>query len=342
MQLVRHALILVVALIATACAGAADPVSSSATQAAEATEAPAEAGTRTFTDVYGDVEVPVDPQRIVTASQDQNGLLPLLELGARPIASAGHTQADGTRIFRRTEGYDTTGIEWIGPYGGEIDIEAVAAQRPDLIVVEEFGAEGNYELLSEIAPTVAIQIFERPLTEVLMDFAELVGETVQAEELRAAYEDRVAQLLDGLGDRRDDLSISVISAGDPGQFYRADQGQAIGTVMADLDLLRPEPQTDEYVPDRDYFSVENLDQHDADVLLLISFAGEDQPLEPGEEALVSSPTWEALAAVRADQARVIDGLATVGSAWGKMDTFLAELERVLLDPELDVDVVQEP
>jgi iron complex transport system substrate-binding protein len=303
-----------------------------------AADGAAQSGTRTFTDAFGEVEIPADPQRIVTPTQDQNALLPLLELGVRPIASAGHVLDDGTQVFRRTEGYDTSGIEWIGRYGSEIDLEAVALQRPDLIVVEEFGAEGNYDLLGEIAPTAAIQIFDRPLTEVLMDFADLVGETEQAEQLQAAYTDRVEGLLEDLGDRREDMSISVISAGDPGLFYRADEGQAIGTVMDDLDLLRPEPQRAQG-GDFEEFSVENLDQHDADVLLLISFAGEDQ--DPGQEALTSSPTWDALRAVQAGQAYVIDGLATVGSAWGKMDTFLAELERILLAEDLDVDVVEE-
>lgn len=46
-------------------------------------------------------------------------------------------------------------------------------------------------------------------------------------------------------------------------------------------------------------------------------------------------------AYRADQAHVIDGLSTVGSAWGTMDTVMDELARILLDPDLDVDVVRE-
>lgn len=99
-----------------------------------------DSATRTFVDMFGEVEIPAEPERIVTASQDQNGLLPLLELGVTPIASAGHTLDDGERVFRRTEGYDTAAVEWSGPYGGEIDVEAVAAQRPELIVVDEVAA----------------------------------------------------------------------------------------------------------------------------------------------------------------------------------------------------------
>jgi iron complex transport system substrate-binding protein len=331
------------AVLLTACGTAqtsAVDATEAATTTADATDA--EAVTRTVEHHFGTTEIPADPQRIVTPTQDQNALLPLLELGVTPIASAGHELPDGTKVFRRTDGYDTSAVEWLNPYGGEVNYEAVAAVRPDLIIVEEFGGADSYDRLSEIAPTVGVQIFDRPLTDALMEFADLVGRTDRAEELRAAYEDRVEQLLADLGDRRDRLSISVISAGDPGQFYRADTGQALGTVMADLDLLRPEPQANDVDVDGtgyDTFSVENLDQHDADVFLLIDFSGEDQ--DPGVDALLSSPTWDGLAAVQAGQAHTLDGTATVGAAWGKMDTYLAELERILLDPELDVDVVQE-
>jgi iron complex transport system substrate-binding protein len=334
---------LLLAVGAAACSGAGSASTQQAGSAGaagtpSATDGAEDGATRTVQHHFGTTEVPVDAQRIVTPTQDQNALLPLLELGVVPIASAGHTLDDGTEIFRRTEGYDTSGVEWIGPYGGEVDVEAVAALRPDLIVVEEFTEQQVYDQLSRIAPTVGIRIFDRPLTEVLADFASLVGRTDRAEALHAAYEERIDALLADLGDRRESLSVSVISAGDPGQFHRADEGQALGTVMADLDLLRPAPQ-DGPGGDFDTFSVETLDEHDADVLLLVSYAGEDQ--DPGIDALTSSPTWDALAAVQAGQVHTIDGLATVGSAWGKMDTFLAELERILLADDLDEDVVVE-
>jgi iron complex transport system substrate-binding protein len=129
--------------------------------------------------------------------------------------------------------------------------------------------------------------------------------------------------------------MSVITAGDSGEFYRADTGQALGTVMSDLALLRPAPQQGE----DDTFSVETLPQHDADVVLVINFGGEDQ--DPNFTAFVNSPLFTSLAAARAGQVYIIDGTRTVGAGWSKMGAFLSELERILLAPDLAVDVVVE-
>lgn len=293
----------------------------------------ASGGTRPFEHAAGVTDVPVSPQRIVTTT-DQNALLPLLELGVRPVASAGLVQDDGSREFRRVEEFDTSGIEFVGSYG-QPNVEAVAAQNPDLIVGYEFD-EDYYEELSRIAPTVLIQIFDRGLDEALLDFADLVNRRGRAEELRDSYVRRVDALLDGLGDRRDELSVSVISAGDsPGQFYRADVGQALGTVMGDLDLPRPAPQRG----DSDTFSLETLSGHDADTVLVIDYSEEER--DPNVRELVESPIYESLAAHEAGQTYVIDGTETVGAAWTRMGAFLDELERILLNPDLDTGVIRE-
>jgi ABC-type Fe3+-hydroxamate transport system substrate-binding protein len=289
---------------------------------------------RSFEHAAGVTEVPVRPRRIVTTT-DQNALLPLLELGVRPVASAGFVEEDGTETFRRVEGFDTSGIEFVGSYG-QPNAEAVANQRPDLIVGYEFD-EDYYDTLSQIAPTVLVRIFDRGLDEALLDFADLVGRLDRARQLQAEYARRTDSLLDGLGDRREDLSVSVISSGESsGQFYRADVGQALGTVMGDLKLPRPAPQRG--AGDFDPFSLETISEHDADVVLVVNYSEEGQ--DPNFRALVESPLYRSLAAYEADQAYVIDGTETVGAAWARMGAYLGDLERILLAPDLDAGVVR--
>ncbi len=291
--------------------------------------------TRRFEHAAGVTEVPVRPQRIVTTT-DQNALLPLLELGVKAVARAGYLGKDEEGVFRRTEGFDTSGVKFVGDFT-EPNLEAIANLGPDLIVGYEF-QKNLYEKLSQIAPTVLIQIFDRDLDEALLDFADLVGRTDRAEEFRAGYVRRVDSLLDRLGDRRNSLSVSVISAGDSsGQFYRADVGQALGTVMGDLDLPRPAPQRGE--GDFEPFSMENLPKHDADVMVVVNYSEEGQ--DPNFRALVESPLYKSLAAREAGQAYVIDGTESVGAAWARMGAFLGDLERILLEPNLDTGVIQE-
>jgi iron complex transport system substrate-binding protein len=341
---VATAMVAVSALALAACSGDADAAqgtSSVSTDGADGRvegEAAADGGgTVAFEHSAGVTEVPVDPQRIATTT-DQNALLPLLELGVTPVASAGLVAEDGTRSFRRTDGFDTSGVEFLGAYG-EPNFEAFAAADPDLIVGYEFDAD-HYDTWSDIAPTVLVQIFGRPLTDALTDFGTLVGREEQAAEFRADYETRIEELSSALAPVRDELSVSVITSGDPGQFWRADDGQAIGTVMADLDLPRPEPQSTGYfTSEEEPYSVETIAEHDADVVLVVDFRGDGQ--DPGFDALVGSPLYQQLAASRAGQAYVVDGTTTVGAAWARMDAFLDELEAILLAGDLDTAVVDE-
>ncbi len=354
--MIRRLCILIMLLVLLAACGGAPTamqstttpvIESTSTAAAGATHTLADAGGssgttlacdngfRSFAHSAGETCVPETPQRIVTI-QDQNALLPLLELGVKPVGSAGQPLEDGGFRFRRTADFDTSEIEFIGNYWGEANAETIAWLKPDLIIGDAFAAD-FYDLHSQIAPTVLIDVHGRPLDEALLDFAALVGKIEEAESFRAAYQARVRKLLTALGKRTEQLSVSVITPGDPGQFYRADTSQALGTVMSDLDLLRPAPQ--QSVGDFDTFSIETLSQHDADVVLVINFAGEDQ--DPEFTNFVTSPIFTNLAAAQAEQTYIIDGAQTVGAGWSKMDAFLNELERILLDPDLDVDVVVE-
>lgn len=313
-------LLLLPALLATACGGATG-----------AATAAGEAETRTVSHAAGTTEVPADPQRIVTTT-DQNALLPLLELGVRPVGSAGVLSEDGEPVFRRTDGFDTSGIEFTGPFL-EPNLEKVASLRPDLVVGYEI-QEDFYDDLSAIAPTVLVQIFDRPLTEALVEFGQLVGEEEKARQFEADYEARIAELREALGDRLDTLSVSVLGPGDPGTFGRGDAGQAIGTVMDDLGLLRLSAQLAD--DGETSYSLEEISARSADVVLVLDFTGDQQ--DPGLTAVLDSPTYARLPAVAAGQAHVVDGTTTVGAAWARMDAFLDVLEQHLIPARDDVVV----
>lgn len=189
----------------------------------EPEEAPA-SGTRAFTHFMGVTEVPAAPQRIVTLT-DQNALLPLLELGVKPIASAGRLRDDGTGIFRRPEGFDLSGIQFVGDFT-EPDLERIAALDPDLVVGYEF-QDDMYATVSQIAPTVYIQLFERSISEVLADFAELTGTT-----------DRYQAGGEPSGDASDDGEASPLFANlgavRAGQYREIDGERTVGAAYTPM------------------------------------------------------------------------------------------------------------
>lgn len=294
----------------------------------DAAPGPAGPATREFTHALGTSTIPVAPARIVTTT-DQNALLPLLELGVRPVGSAGLVGDDGGRTFRRTDGFDTGGIEFVGAYG-EPNAEAIAALGPDLIVGYEFDEE-YAAVLERIAPFVGVQIFGRRLAEALLQFGDLAGRTDAAAGLRDDYDARIATLRGELTRRHPGLTVSLLTTFEPGLFGFADTGQAIGTVAHDLELGRPVAQAG---VDRlgasfpDDVSLELLGQHDADVVLVVDYSGDDGDTTTRD--LVAQPLWQQLSAARRGQLHVVDGSVAVGAAWARMGAFLDILERHLL------------
>lgn len=327
-------LLLAGALLLSACGqmGQAQPEAAQTSEGTRDTASTAGSGdTREFTHAAGTTQVPADPQRIVTL-QDQNALLPLLELGVTPVGSAALDNGDGTFRFRRVDRFDTTGITFVGAYG-EPDLELVAAQQPDLIVGTEFD-EGIYPQLSQIAPTVLIQIFERPLTDALEDFAELVGREDRHAALRAEYEQAVDDLVAELPRAPEEIVLSHIQFSEDGQFH-IPSGQAVGTVLDDVGFARPEPEI-AAMADAEYDdgSFETISDHDVDVMITGDFSADYGETEAPEIAAARQhPVFQQLDVVQRGEFHVFDGSEMVGSAFEKMRNVAAFLRSVLVERE---------
>jgi len=275
-----------------------------------------EEGSRPFEHFAGVTCVPEDPQRAVTV-RDQHGLFPLWQLGFRNIVgSVGSIDENGDPYFRRMEahGYDPSGVEWIGQYG-EPDLEAIVALNPDLIVGARTD-EDIYDQLSSIAPTVLMDPWsDKPLSEIVMAYAEVVGLEEEAQRLEAEYQASLETLREAAGDPSE-IVISVIgtaAAGgaEPGQFFTI--GGAMQRVLTEVGFARPAAQVN---PDgRVYFSVERLREHDGDLLLRMTTRQEAGEEDENTEAIRGSPLWDQLNAVQKGHAFDANGEATVGGGY---------------------------
>ncbi|WP_028936983.1 ABC transporter substrate-binding protein [Pseudonocardia spinosispora] len=161
---------------------------------------PGASATREIVTAHGTVRVPAQPKRIVVLSGGLAGNL--YELGA-PIA------ATDTRVL----GVTTDGFgfppAWSDqaraqgsvalPNGDDLNIEAVAAARPDLIIgggqgLTGFQAESSYDNLAKIAPTVLVPRTVDTWQEELRQVADAVGRSDRVPGMLRAYEDKVAQV----------------------------------------------------------------------------------------------------------------------------------------------------
>jgi iron complex transport system substrate-binding protein len=155
----------------------------------DAADGSAERETRTVTDIAGEVEIPADPQRIV--SVDYYSPAQLVDLGITPVAVVEGFDDDDpdSRPLKYYEALRD--LPTIGTYY-ELNIEAVLEQDPDLILAEpRFLEEGQLEQLQAIAPVVQLDASgpDEWKTRSIM-IGDAVNKKAEALEQEAAFDER--------------------------------------------------------------------------------------------------------------------------------------------------------
>jgi iron complex transport system substrate-binding protein len=207
-------------LVLTACGGDGDD---SGVKAAETRSVKA-AETRSVKAENGTVEVPVNPQRVVTIG---NTNLPFIDLGGKPV---GVTKASDSELGVLPEEQRTVyqAAEIIGGNGGEVDLEKLAGLKPDLILVQFHSSDWDKvgKRLEAIAPTVLWG-----LDTEWKAFADAIAEAGNVADAlsrqKAEFKDKVAKIKATYGKIIDDTSFVDVSRGDwndPGTFFIADIG----------------------------------------------------------------------------------------------------------------------
>ena len=203
--------------------------------------------TVTVTDVRGEVEIPANPKRIVDLSGNSD-ILSIL--GYKVVGTANSDAYDYTKFPSYLE-ETLSGAKILGySMQDTMDVEAVMNLNPDLIVLSTV-QEKMYDALSEIAPTVMIQLEALNWKDDVRALGKVFGKEDVANEWIANYEAKAKDAGDKIkakyGD--DTTYLSFLASG--GQFFVFD-GAGFGDVLyKDMGLAKPEgmpEQTDISLP----------------------------------------------------------------------------------------------
>ena len=187
------------------------------------------------TDVRGDVEIPADPQRIVDLSGNSD-ILSIL--GYDVVGTANSDAYDYTKFPSYLE-ETLKGAEILGySMQDTMDVEAVMNLNPDLIVISTV-QEKMYDALSEIAPTVMIQLEALNWKDDVRALAKVFNKEDVANEWIANYENKAKEAGDKIKAEygEDTTYLSFLASG--GQFFIFD-GAGFGDVLYnDMGLAKP-------------------------------------------------------------------------------------------------------
>ncbi|EBA13659.1 putative iron compound-binding protein of ABC transporter family [Roseobacter sp. CCS2] len=289
---------------------------------------------RTYVDDLGtSVEIPVQPQRIVSLRGEQF-TAPLWELGAPIVGSSGRTDdvinngepyvRGAFDLFNLT--FENSGITWIGSPNNP-DFEAIVALQPDLILIPHW-QEDIQDQLSQIAPTVVIAIQPNPMLERYRKVADVAGMLDRFESFMPAYEAKLAVarnvIADTIGDPSD---VSVVIAEvwkDDGGLVVFQDYAAMSQVLRDLGFAMPDfvAALEETFAN---ISPEILPQIDADFMIgTYNFAFGEPPSQRVAEWEALIPVWdEVLHAPANNQHFFIDRETMRALSFRSLETTLA-------------------
>ncbi|MEB3336205.1 MAG: iron-siderophore ABC transporter substrate-binding protein [Leptolyngbyaceae bacterium] len=262
--------------------------------------------------LMGETCVPMQPRRVVALDHSAAGNL--LSLGVTPIGVASNLLPELAELI--------PDVPRLGQ-GGQINLEALAVLKPDLIIGSTRGMEGTYDKLSAIAPTVAFEMqttgdWQRPFRF----HGQVLGMETQAEAVLEQYQRRVEELSAQVSVPPIQVSLVRVMplSGQIGLYLKNCFG---GSILTDLGFARP-PSQNEGTPDQPPFakwiSRETIPQADGDVILLFTF-GATPAIAAAAEAeldrLKTDPLWQSLQAVQQNQ------VYSVGHYWGAGNSPLA-------------------
>lgn len=275
----------------------------------------AAASTRVVEDATGEVELPSEYERVVPT--DGVFAANMLSLGVQPAAVPGDVKLQLSTVSEYLP--DGTDLEALPEIGLQYDInlEALAAAEPDLIISSEFEAEEFGDLYRGIAPTYFTSWPSngewRPR---FLQVAEALGREDEAQAVSDDFDEFVADLPESL----DDQAVAFVRAADLTDI-RADvlETSFAGSVAreAGLPVLDLSEQV-EVDPDASWIdlSEENLDLlAEADVLVIADLSFYDPALEPSDAVLDNSALWETLPAVEAGNVVVVPGPVYNGGSY---------------------------
>ncbi|WP_246040258.1 ABC transporter substrate-binding protein [Ectobacillus funiculus] len=314
-------LVLSVSLLLGACGKQEEQPKEEATKTTE---------TYTVEHAMGTTEIKGTPKRIVILTNE--GTEALLAMGIKPVGAVQSWLGDPwyDHIKDKMKDVQVVGTE------SEVNVEAIAALKPDLIIGNKIRQEKIYDQLNAIAPTVFAETLRGDWKENFKLYAKAVNQEEKGNEVLKKYDDHVAALKKKLGDKvNQEVSVVRFMAGKTRIYYT---DSFSGVILNELGFKRSKQQEALFTPDNKLGSLaievgkEAIPQMDGDLLFYFTYApAGDQAALDTEKDWTNDPLWKNLNAVKSGNAHQVDD-AIWNTAGGVLaaEQVLDEIEKMVL------------
>jgi iron complex transport system substrate-binding protein len=290
------------------------------------------AQSRTIQTAYGPVTVPAAPQRVVCV--DVYTVSALLDVGYTPIGVGG----GGASLMLAKYGDRYRAIDKVASADQQVDVEAIAALAPDLILGVDYPYISSLrKQLGALAPTAIFTWNTSGDWEAMAaGAAAAVGKTSAEHDLEDRYRDRAAEIRQTYAEVLASNRFALVTAGG-GQAYVWLPRSGVGMVLADagvqFDAASSGPGVSATKQDQAVgfkaLSFERLGALD-DATAIITLAGSDGEPDADSAAMLKQPVFASLPAAQAGNVIALANYFpfSYGQALGALDELAAFLDRL--------------
>ncbi|WP_144552563.1 ABC transporter substrate-binding protein [Peribacillus simplex] len=279
--------------------------------------------------VMGETTIPENPKRVVVLTNE--GTEALLAMGVKPVGAVkswlGNPWYDHIKD-------DMDGVEIVGTEL-EVNLEKIAALKPDLIIGNKVRQEAVYDKLSAIAPTVFSETLTGNWKENFSLYAKAINNEDKGNEVLQQFDQHIADVKEKLGDKvNQEVSVVRFLAGTSYIYYT---DSFSGVIFDQLGFKRAEQQKDLFNADNKLgnFSLqvgkEAIPKMDGDILFYFTYApnGDKEATDTAKE-WTSEALWNNLNAVKKGNAyEVSDAVWNTAGGVIAANKMLDELEEIM-------------
>lgn len=241
----------------------------------------------TVTDAKGEVQIPAEPKRIVDISGNSD-ILSIL--GYSVVGTANSDAYDYTKFPTYLEDV-LAGAQILGySMQDTLDVEGILALEPDLIIISGV-QEKMYEQLSQVAPTVMLQLAQTDWKEDVKSVATVMNKAEIADAWLADYEKKAKEVGAKMKEARGEETsyLSLLASG--GQIFIFDKAGLGSILYEDMGMARPTGMPQQEDISLPVVTYEGLAEIDADYIFAV---GTDDDVE----ILTENAVWNNMEAVK--------------------------------------------
>lgn len=302
-------------LVLAACGGTEEKETKTA-------DKPKEETSYTVEHAMGTTKIDKTPEKVVILTNE--GTEALLALGVTPVGAVQSWTGDPwyDHIAEEMKDVKVVGVE------SQVNVEAIIALQPDLIIGNKMRQEAIYEQLSAIAPTVFAEDLRGNWKTNFELYAKAVNKEEKGKEVLAAYDKRIEDLKADLGDKvNQEISMVRFMAGDV-RIYHKDSFS--GVILDQIGFARPESQDKEDFAEKGV-TQERIPAMDGDVLFYFTYEEGDGKATEIENEWIENPLFKNLNVAKSGQVyKVDDAIWNTAGGVKAANLMLDDLEKFLL------------